>query len=72
MRAAAVRDMSENSLYTIILTESKKFSQMGVVPLLPFEKINSIYTDSEIATSTLQNLENKNIKVCTTDKEEIK
>lgn len=72
MRAAAVRDMAENSLYPIILTESKKFSQMGVVPFLPFEKIHSIYTDSEIDISTLQNLENQNIKVCTTDKEEIK
>ena len=49
MRAEAVRDMSESARRAIILTESKKFSQVGVVQLLPYEKIAAIYTDEEIS-----------------------
>lgn len=57
MRAEAVRDMAESAENVIILTESKKFSQTGVVPLLPYEKISAIYTDgkaSEIAPKYLE------------------
>lgn len=48
MRAEAVRDMAESARRAIILTESKKFSQVGVVPLLPYGKISAIYTDENI------------------------
>ena len=65
MRAEAVRDMAEVSNRTIILTESKKFSQLGVVNLLPYEKIDAIYTDKKIEDSALKNLQDKNIEVVT-------
>ena len=65
MRAEAVRDMSENAQQTIILTESKKFSQIGVVPLLAYDKISAIYTDDKIGNSVKQNLGAKNIIINT-------
>lgn len=65
MRAEAVRTMAEVANRTIILTESKKFSQIGVVNLLPYEKIDAIYTDNKTENSILQNLQNKNIEVIT-------
>lgn len=65
MRAEAVRNMAEIANRTIILTESKKFSQLGVVNLLPYEKINAIYTDNKIEKSSLKNLQDKNIEVIT-------
>ena len=63
MRAEAVRNMTESAQHAIILTESKKFMQTGVVPLLPFEKISAIYTDNQINDSVKQNLEEKNIDI---------
>ena len=63
MRAEAVRNMAENAQQTIILTESKKFQQTGVVPLLPYNKISKIYTDDQIDENLRQNLEVKNIKI---------
>ena len=68
MRAEAVRDMIDSSKEAIILTESEKFQQIGVVPLLPYEKINAIYTDDRIDSSTKYNLEAKDIKIETITK----
>lgn len=65
MRAEAVRNMADVAKRTIILTESKKFSRLGVVNLLPYEKISAIYTDNKIENSALQNLQSKNIEVVT-------
>ena len=64
MRAEAVRSMSVNAKQIVILTESKKFSQVGVVSLIPFEKIGTIYTDSNIPPSKVEFLRKKNISVC--------
>ena len=64
MRAEAVRDMIDSSKESIILTESEKFQQIGVVPLLPYEKINAIYTDNRIDSSTRHSLEKKNVRIC--------
>lgn len=65
MRAEAVRSMSVNAKQIVILTESKKFSQVGVVSLIPFDKISTIYTDSDIPTNKVDFLSKKNITVCT-------
>ena len=70
MRAEAVRDMTDSAKENIILTESEKFLQIGVVPLLPYEKINAIYTDDKIDSSTKHNLEAKNIRIETVTKDE--
>ena len=63
MRAEAVRAMATNADRVIILTESKKFSQTGVVPLLPYNRINTIYTDDKILSGTKDFLIQKNIAV---------
>ena len=63
MRAQAVRDMAESARQKIILTESKKFSQIGVVPLLTYREIDSIYTDEKISDEAIKNLESHSVKV---------
>lgn len=63
MRAEAVRYMSESARRTIILTESKKFSQVGVVQLMPYKKINAIYTDENIPEDTAKIFETKGIEI---------
>ena len=63
MRAQAVRDMAESARQKIILTDSKKFSQIGVVPLLTYKEIDSIYTDEKISEEAIKNLENRGVKI---------
>jgi DeoR/GlpR family transcriptional regulator of sugar metabolism len=48
MRAETVRDMVKQAAQVIILTESEKFSKQGLVPLLPFERVSRLITDSAI------------------------
>ncbi|MCR5834779.1 MAG: DeoR/GlpR family DNA-binding transcription regulator [Selenomonadaceae bacterium] len=67
MRAQAVRDMAENSKRTIILTESKKFSKLGIVPLLSYKEISDIYTDENISDDTTKNFADRNINVVKAD-----
>ena len=63
MRAQAVRDMAESARQKIILTESKKFSQIGVVPLLTYKEIDFVYTDEKISEEAIKNLDNRGVKV---------
>ena len=63
MRAEAVRNMAESAEQAIILTESKKFSQTGIVPLIPYEKISKIYTDNEMKETIKQKFESRNIQI---------
>lgn len=63
MRAEAVRLMSESARHAIILTESKKFSQVGIVPLLPYEQISAIYTDAELSDTAKSHLGKYNVRV---------
>ena len=65
MRAEAVRNMAKSARQIIILTESKKFSQIGIVPLLPYEKISAVYTDNQIEKFVIQKFESLNIKIMT-------
>ena len=66
MRAETIRAMAVNAKRIIILTESKKFSRVGVVTLVPFERINAVYTDKDIPPTSLEFLRRKNIDVFTT------
>lgn len=61
MRAEAVRDMAQSARQAIILTESKKFSQVGVVPLLPYERLAAIYTDEKIPATVDKSLTEKGV-----------
>ena len=63
MRAEAVRNMAESAQQKIILTESKKFTQAGVVPLLTYKEIDSIYTDENISPETVKNMEERGVKI---------
>ena len=65
MRAEAVRNMAGNANHVIILTESVKFSQTGVVALLPYREIGSIYTDEHIPQETAENLRRQGIELYT-------
>ena len=62
MRAEAVRDMAESARQKIILTESKKFSAVGIVPLLSYKEIDTIYTDEKISDETIKFLTDKSIR----------
>ena len=68
MRAEAVRNMAQSARQAIILTESKKFSQVGVVPLLTYEELDTIYTDENISDETLKSLTSRGIRIVTTAK----
>jgi DeoR/GlpR family transcriptional regulator of sugar metabolism len=48
LRSETVRDMAKQAAQVIVLTESEKFSKQGLVPLLPFENIAQLITDSAI------------------------
>ena len=63
MRAEAVRDMSESARRAIILTESKKFSQFGVVPLLAYKRIDTIFTDADISAEAKKLFASKGVTV---------
>ncbi|MBR4152187.1 MAG: DeoR/GlpR transcriptional regulator [Selenomonadaceae bacterium] len=63
MRAEAVRNMAESAREKIILTESKKFSMAGVVPLLTYNEIDAIYTDDKIPDDAIKNLEEHGVKI---------
>lgn len=48
MRAETVRDMAKQARRVVILTESEKFSQQGVVPLMRTGDVSLVYTDDQI------------------------
>ena len=63
MRAEAVRNMKKSARQAIILTESKKFTQCGIVPLINYGEIDFIYTDDKISEDKRNFLEDKGVKV---------
>lgn len=50
LRVQAVRDMAEHAEHVIVVTESKKFGQRGVVPMRLGERIHTVVTDNEISS----------------------
>ena len=64
MRAEAVRNMAVNAKQAIILTESVKFSQTGVVPLFSYNEISVIYTDDGV-TEDIENIRQRGVKIQT-------
>ncbi len=63
MRAEAVRDMAEQANKVIVVTDSIKFKQSGVVPLIKTERIFEVVTDFEMDDEIKKSLENRGIKV---------
>lgn len=56
-------DMAESAKHSIILTDSSKFEQQGVVLQSRFENINMVYTDNGIPDSAKEIMERYQIAV---------
>lgn len=63
MRSEAVKDMAKQASNVIIVTDSVKFQQKGVVSLLDTKKVSYVYTDSNIPEDAEEYLVENNIKI---------
>ena len=63
LRSETVRDMAKQAREVIVLTESEKFSKKGLVPLLPFDNVSAVFTDSNISREKEEFLSGQKIKV---------
>lgn len=63
MRSETVRDMAKQANNVIIVTESTKFYQKGVVNLIATDEISSVVTDVNIPKEYEDYLSSKNIEV---------
>lgn len=63
MRSETVRDMAKQANHVIVVTESTKFSQKGVVNLIATDEISSVVTDLNIPKEYEDYLSSKNIEV---------
>ncbi len=63
MRAETVRDMAKQAKHVIVLTESLKFNQIGLVNLLPTKEVSCVFTDSGIPKDSETYLLSHGIKV---------
>ncbi len=63
MRAEAMKNMAESARHSIILTDSSKFTQQGVVLQSRFENIDMVFTDSGITDSAREIMERYRIAV---------
>lgn len=67
MRGEAMKNMAESARHTIILTDSSKFSQHGVVLQARLDTINTVFTDKEIPAEAKKILIENGIKVETAE-----
>ena len=67
MRSEAVKDMAKQASNVIVVTDSVKFQQKGVVSLLDTKKVSYVYTDSNIPEDAEEYLVDNNIKVIKTE-----
>ena len=67
MRGEAVKDMAKQAKNVIVVTDSSKFSHVGVINLLPMEKISCVITDSGIDKFSEKYLLSKNVEVLKTE-----
>ncbi len=56
MRAEAIRTMAKNVRRVVVLAESVKFTQSGVVSLFPVQAVDSVFTDDGIPAEAAQAL----------------
>ncbi|MDN6640818.1 MAG: DeoR/GlpR family DNA-binding transcription regulator [Tetragenococcus sp.] len=62
-RSDTANTMMTSANNTIVLTDSSKFSQVGVVSEFAFDRISMVYTDHRIEKGKAKFLENQGIKV---------
>ena len=67
MRSEAVKDMAKQASRVMIVTDSDKFSQKGVVNLIEIEKVACVYTDDNSPSKIEDYLNKRNIKVIKTE-----
>lgn len=67
MRAQAVRDMSKQAEFVIVLTESEKFLQRGTVPLSLGAKVSHVITDSDLPDESAIALRNLGVNILTVE-----
>ena len=63
MRSEAVRDMAKQAAHVIIVTDSMKFNQKGVVNLIELDRVHRVVTDSGIPQDIEEYLNTKAIEV---------
>ena len=63
MRSETVRDMARQAAHVIIVTESSKFQQVGLVNLLPTQDVYCVVTDEMIPQESEEYLQNQKIIV---------
>jgi len=65
MRVEAIRCLSESANKIMVLTESTKFSQKGVLLQFSAEEVHAVFTDDQIPVETKELLLQKNTEVYT-------
>lgn len=63
MRAEAVRDMAKQANKVFVVTESRKFSKIGLVKLLPDSLVYGVISDDQMEEDMKEYLNQQNIKV---------
>ena len=63
MRAETVRDLAKQAKKVIVVTDSSKFDQVGVVSLMDTKKVSMVYTDKEINRDSENYLKENQVEV---------
>lgn len=63
MRTETVKAMAENANKIIVLTDSSKFSQQGVVSQFRTEEVDYVITDSNIPSDILEQLRKNDVNI---------
>lgn len=63
MRSETVRDMARQAAHVIVVTESSKFQQVGLVNLLPTQDVYCVVTDEMIPQESEEYLQSQNVIV---------
>ena len=63
MRSETVRDMARQAAHVIVVTESSKFQQVGLVNLLPTQDVDCVVTDGMIPQESEEYLQSQNVIV---------
>lgn len=63
MRSETVRDMARQAAHVIVVTESSKFQQGGLVNLLPTQDVYCVVTDGMIPQESEEYLQSQNVIV---------
>ena len=63
MRAETVRDLAKQAKKVIVVTDSSKFYQIGVVSLMDTKKVSMVYTDKEINRDSENYLKENQVEV---------